>query len=265
MEEHKSIHNLRQQKILDVLSTNNYLSVLDLATRFNVSEVTIRKDLRLLENLGLVSRKHGGVVASQDSIIVEEASNISKVNINIAQKQAIAKAAMKLIKNKDLISLAPGTTVQYLANEIINSNVTNLSVLSSTINTSVILQNNPNVNLMQVGGDIRMSSGAAVGIYSKLMIGNYFASKLFFGADGIDPSFGISTSTTVEVELNRMMIENSEKVILLADSSKIGKRGFSKIIGIEDLDILITDSQIDKEDYNGIRELGVEIIIADES
>lgn len=263
MEDQNSIYNLRQQKILDILATNNYLSVLDLAKTFNVSEVTIRKDLSYLEKLGLVDRKHGGVVGCQDSIIVEETNNTSKVKMNIAQKQAIAKAALTLINDKDFISLAPGTTVQYLASEIVNSNKSNLSVLSATINTSVVLQSNPKVNLIQVGGDIRKSSGAAVGIYSKLMIENYFASKLFFGADGIDPIHGISTSTTVEVELNRMMIENSEKVILLSDSSKIGKRGFSKIVGIEEIDILITDSGINNEDYEKIKEMGVEIIIAD--
>ncbi|MGM5629841.1 DeoR/GlpR family DNA-binding transcription regulator [Apibacter raozihei] len=262
--EDNNIHNLRQQKILKVLSSNSYLSVIDLANTFQVTEATIRKDLRYLENLGLVSRKHGGVVGCQDSIIVGETHNLSKEKIHISEKQLIAQAALNLINDQDFVSLAPGTTTQYLATEIVNSEIQNLSVLSATINTSVILQNKSDINLMQVGGDIRLSSGAAVGIYSEQMIKNYFSGKLFFGADGIDLQFGISTSTTVEVELNRMMIENSEKVILLADSSKIGKRGFSKIVDIECIDVLITDAHISDNDYHNIKDLGIEIIIAEE-
>ena len=94
------------------------------------------------------------------------------------------------------------------------------------------------------------------------MISNYSCSKLFIGGDGVDFDFGLSTSSTMEAKMNQLMIQNSEKVIVLADSTKISKRGFGKITDLDKIHVLITDEGIKKRDVERFEDLGIEVVIA---
>lgn len=101
-----------------------------------------------------------------------------------------------------------------------------------------------------------------MGDYSKMMLSECSFSKLFLGVDGIDFDFGITTTDIREARLNKAMMEASQKIIVLADSSKFGKRGFAKISNLEEIDIIITDEHIKKADVLRIEELGIKLVIA---
>ncbi|PIF43315.1 DeoR family transcriptional regulator [Chryseobacterium sp. 52] len=247
----------RHDDILKELDEKGHVLVQDLCERFNVSSVTVRKDLNYLESLGLLFRNHGG--ASKHVRYAYERNVDEKENINVEAKQNIAKAALQLIQENDCIILASGTTMHYLARMLANFGP--LTVLTSSLRVALELCNNPNINIIQLGGEVRKSSTSIVGSISETILRQFSCNKLFLGVDGIDMEFGISTSNAAEAHLNQLMIECSEKVVILGDSSKLNKKGFGKIATLDKIDYLITDSGICEEDRVGLEEIGVSVIV----
>ena len=254
-----NINNIRQQEILEELNFNHYVSVTELCKKLNVSAVTIRKDLTHLEKIGKLYRTHGG--ATRQSFIVKEIHVNKKETLQVEEKSKIAKAALNFIEDNDFITISSGTTTQMVA-QVIENNYTKLTILTSSLKSAMLLYGNPNFDVIQLGGDVRTKSGSVMGPYAELMISNYSCSKLFIGGDGVDFDFGLSTSSTMEAKMNQLMIQNSEKVIVLADSTKINKRGFGKITDLDKIHALITDEGVKNRDVERFEDLGIEVIIA---
>lgn len=247
----------RHDDILKELDEKGYVLVQDLCEKLNVSSVTIRKDLNYLEGLGLLFRNHGG--ASKYMRYAYEKNVNEKENINVEAKQGIVKAAMQLIQENDCIILASGTTMHYLARMLVNFGP--LTVLTSSLRVALELCNNPNINIIQLGGEVRKSSTSIVGSISETILKQFSCNKLFLGVDGIDLDFGISTSNAAEAHLNQLMIECSDHVVILADSSKLNKKGFGKIASLDKIDYLVTDTHISDEDRTGLEDAGVSVIV----
>jgi len=247
----------RHNDILKELDEKGHVLVQDLCEKLNVSSVTVRKDLNYLESLGLLFRNHGG--ASKHVRYAYERNVDEKENINVEAKQNIAKAALQLIQENDCIILASGTTMHYLARMLVNFGP--LTVLTSSLRVAIELCNNPNINIIQLGGEVRKSSTSIVGSISEGILKQFSCNKLFLGVDGIDIDFGISTSNAAEAHLNQLMIECSEKVVILGDSSKLNKKGFGKIAPLDKVDYLITDSDICDENRVALEEKGVTVIV----
>ena len=148
---------------------------------------------------------------------------------------------MELLAPQDALMIASGTTVQAFASCIGNMRMT---VITSAMNVAMELLDKPDIEIIQLGGIIRHSSASVVSEYAVRMLENFACSKLFLGVDGIDPVYGLSTTHLQEAILNRAMIDAATKTIVLADSSKFGRRGFSKICDLEAVDRIITDSGV---------------------
>ncbi|MGL6129713.1 transcriptional regulator [Chryseobacterium artocarpi] len=246
----------RHDEILKELDEKGHILVQDLCEKLNVSSVTIRKDLNYLESLGLLFRNHGG--ASKQVRYAYEKNVVEKESINVEAKQAIAKAALPLIQENDSIILASGTTMHYLARMLMGFGP--LTVLTSSLRVAIELCNNPNINVIQLGGEVRKSSTSIVGSISEGILKQFSCNKLFLGVDGIDLEFGISTSNAAEAHLNQVMMECADQTVVLADSSKLNKKGFGKIASLDRVDYLITDNGISLEDQIGLEEVGVNVI-----
>ncbi|WP_407481538.1 DeoR/GlpR family DNA-binding transcription regulator [Elizabethkingia meningoseptica] len=249
----------RHDNILKELEKKEYVLVQDLCEKYNVSSVTIRKDLSYLESLGLLHRTHGG--ASKQSRFAYEKNVSEKENINVEVKKAIAKEASKIIDENDSIILASGTTIHYLARTL--ESFQKLTVLTSSLRVALELCTMPNINIIQLGGEVRKSSTSIVGAISESVLKQFSCHKLFLGVDGIDLDFGISCSSAAEAHLNQAMIECAEKVIVLADSSKINKKGFGKIADLDRVDTIITDRNIDAETRENLEDMGITVVISD--
>ncbi len=252
-------HNKRQQEILDILAKQSYITVHELSERLKVSLVTIRKDLTLLEQQSYLYRTHGG--ASIKPRYAFERNVVEKENINVEQKNKIAKKALNFINDNDFIILASGTTIHYLARNI--ANFKNLTVLTSSLRASLEICNMNNINIIQLGGEVRKSSTSVIGSVAESTLKQFACNKLFLGIDGIDTEFGISTSNAAEAHLNKLMIESASKVYVLADSSKINKRGFGKICDLDQIDVFITDSGIEPNDLKKLEEAGINVYVVD--
>ena len=244
----------RQNAILDQLLTQESVLVSDLATSLDVSLVTIRKDLTELEKAGKLYRSHGKAILTNNRSVNE------KEKLKAEEKQLIGAEAVKLLVKDDSIILASGTTIHALACNIHAES--RLTIVSASLQATMTLAANDNIDIIQLGGMVRHSSVSVVGQYSMEILRGCSFTKLFLGVDGIDLDFGISTTDMREAELNRSMMNAAQKTIVLADSSKFGRRGFAKINGLEDVDIIITDAKIPQFIANKIEEMGIELIIA---
>lgn len=246
----------RHSIILELLREFGKVDVADLSSKLKVSAVTIRKDLDLLEEKKLLYRTHGGAILADPYIATRKVSEKEKLRPEV--KRRIGLKAVELLSPQDALIIASGTTVQAFARCIENMKLT---VITSAMNVAMELLDKPDIEIIQLGGIIRHSSASAVSEYAIRMLDNFSCSKLFLGVDGIDPEYGLSTTHIQEACLNQAMIAAATKTIVLADSSKFDRRGFSKICNMSDIDWVITDSGISPKMLEAIEEQGVKVTI----
>jgi DeoR/GlpR family transcriptional regulator of sugar metabolism len=249
----------RQELILETLIKHESVQVSDLSTLLEVSAVTVRKDLTELEKENKLYRSHGKAILINPYI--NNRSVNEKEKLATEEKNEIGKAAAAMITKDDSIIIASGTTVHALARNI--RPIHKLTVISASLQVSEILANNEAIEIIQLGGTLRHSSNSVVGKYAEGILSSFCCSKLFLGVDGIDLEFGITTTDVREADLNKEMMRYAQKCIVLADSSKFRRRGFSKIANLEDVDIIITDRGIPDSIACRIEEMGIELIIAE--
>ena len=250
-------HNL----ILETLMKHESIPVSNLSMLLDVSAVTIRKDLSELEKNSKLYRSHGRAILIDPYI--NNRSIIEKENLARYEKAQIGQLASSLITKDDSIIIASGTTVLAMARCI--KPIHRLTVISASLKVSELLGANEAIDLIQLGGTLRTSSLSVVGKYAENALQGFSCSKLFIGVDGIDLDFGITTTDMRESDLNRAMMRTAQKTIVLADSSKFRRRGFSKIADIEDIDVIITDSNIPDKIAQAIEDRGIEIKIVNVS
>lgn len=247
----------RHKIILEQLKQDGYVKVQELSEKLGVSEVTIRKDLKQLESKKMLYRNHGSA-SSLSSIISDKHIDI-KEKLYTDEKTRIAKAACKLLETNDKIIIASGTTLFSFAKEI-NVNY-NLTVIASSVKVSLSLCYNNNIEIIQLGGIMRKNSVSVIGHYAENILGSLSCSKLFLGVDGFDLDYGLTTSDMNEARINQQMIDASQKIIVLTDSSKFGKRGFCKICDLNKIHHVITDVNAPAHIVNMLIERGIEVTL----
>lgn len=248
----------RRKFILDSISEKGFVKVADLAETLDVTPTTIRKDLTFLEAQGLLYRAYGSALPTSPQVM--DINMNTKRLINLESKLQIGRRAQDLICENDSIILSAGSTISVFA-EVLKPKG-RLNVVTSAVNVSMLLGDIFNVTVMQLGGILYGNSLCVVGIDAIQSLSNLHCAKVFFGVDGIDVEFGVSCATKEEADLTRRMMEVSSTSIVLADSSKMGRKGFGKICSTEEIDILITDNGISSEMKKALENKGVEVIIA---
>lgn len=137
-------------------------------------------------------------------------------------------------------------------------------MVTSSLQVTETLALRDNIEVIQLGGMVRPHSLSVVGKYSESLLQNLSLSKLFLGVDGIDFDYGITTPDLREATLNRKMMQAAQQTIVLADSSKFGRRGFAKICNVDDIDMLVTDNKIPASARRWLEENGIELVVAGE-
>jgi DeoR family transcriptional regulator of aga operon len=248
----------RHQLILQKLQENGRVNIQELSDDMQVSEVTIRKDLKLLEDKNLLFRTKGG--GSITNPYTVERPIDEKEFINTEEKKKIAKAALSLIGQNDSIIIGSGTTVFELARTLYPSK--HLTVITPALRVAIELVNRPNVDVLQLGGLIHPSSFSATGYFAELVLENISCGILFLGSDGIDPDFGLSITNLAEASLLQKMIELAQVVVIMADSTKFGRRGLGKICTLDHIQYIVTDSKVPEDTVALLEERGIKVIIA---
>jgi DeoR/GlpR family transcriptional regulator of sugar metabolism len=247
----------RRTKIVQLLKENGKVRVRDLSTRFETSEVTIRNDLRELQDRGMVQRAHGGAV-SPDAVIIEPTLK-ERTRSHAEEKRRIAAAAAELIHDNESIILDSGSTTQEIAKHIKSKR--NLKVITNGLNVAMELLGARDVQLILLGGVLRENSFSVVGHFAENMLNGLSADKLFIAGDGCDLEFGVSTPNLEESMVNQAMVRIAREKILVADSSKFGKRSLSRIVSLFELDKVITDKGLPEPLLTAMRSRGLEVIL----
>ena len=237
----------RHKYILDSLNKHGFVRITDVANELGVTKVTIRKDIKILESKGLLYKVHGSARPANPH--VADLDVHVKDNINRDAKRRIAQRAAEMLGETDSIIVASGSTVYAFAEEIKMRMWHHLNIVTPFLRLGVLLNESENVNVVQLGGSVHKKSLSVLG------------EEVFFGVDGIDPEHGITTSTIDEAKLTRRMMHAASQVIVLADSSKFGQRGFGRICALEDIDVIVTDERIPEQMISIIEEAGVDLII----
>ena len=248
----------RHNYILEKLREQQFVKVSEMAEELDVTTVTIRKDLKTLEERNLLFRTHGSAMPINP--YVPDMSVQIKGKLKNEEKRKIAIAAAKLIEENDSIIISAGSTNYKFAEQIQPKG--HLNVVTSSLPVSILLNDLPDVSVIQLGGNLYKKSLSVRGEYAAVAFNDLTCSKLFLGVDGIDKEHGITNSNIDEALLSKRMIGASSKIIVLADSSKFGKRGFGKVCGLEGLDIIITDDGISDSTARMLDNLGIKVIIA---
>lgn len=247
----------RHQFILARIQKDQYINVVELCKELKVSSVTIRKDLKLLEDKKLLFRTHGGATINNPYTVDRPVNE--KEKLQSIEKNKIGRAAAELLKSDDSIVIASGTTLLYFVKNIQSD--LNLTVVTSALNIALELTQLAGIEVIQLGGLMRKSSSSVMGAYAEQILNDFYFNTFFLGVDGIDLDYGLTTTNSMEAHLNKKMISVSQKTIVLADSTKFGKRGFGKICGLEDIDHIITDKGISQQIVNHLEGLGVTVTI----
>jgi len=248
----------RHQFILNKLREKGKVSIPQLIDEMKVSGVTVRKDLKLLEEKKLLFRTRGGGTIN-NPYAVERPIN-EKEFIKSDEKKRIATAALELISQSDSIMIGSGTTVFELARQLYPEK--RLTVITPALKVSLELCNRPNVEVLQLGGLVHQSSSSTAGSFADKILDELSCGVLFLGVDGIDLEHGLSITNLLEASLNQKMIGLAQTVAVMADSSKFNRRGLGKICNLDQVDYIITDSETNPEMITAIEKTGVHVIIA---
>lgn len=248
----------RRSHTLRLLQDQGHASVSRLSTDLGVTEVTIRKDLRHLEEQGLLVRTHGGALRIDH--YVYDMPFEEKTARNAEEKRRIGKAAADLVEENDTIILDSGTTTLQVARNLRGKR--GVTAITASVYIAIELMRIPDLELILLGGLVRPSSASVMGPSAEQMLREHSFRKLFLAGDGLDLDYGLTTTNTLEAHLNKIMIQSAEQTIVVVDSSKLGRRGLSLICGTRDINTVIVDDKVSEGAVKRLEEEGVKVIVA---
>lgn len=250
----------RRQEIIGMLNAEGSTQVLALSEQFRVSTQTIRKDLAFLEERGVLVRCYGGAVAAGVIGVADEPPVDAKRGLHTSEKERIGRLAASMIQPGDAIILDSGTTTAQIARFLPER--THVIVLTNDAGILNHLMRREEVEIVLLGGRLRRKNMAFYGGQTEAALDSLQVDRLFLGVDGIDLQRGITTHFEGEAIVNRKMARVARQIVAVTDGSKFGRTCLHRIMGIEDVDVLITDAGAPEESLEQARKLGCEVHIA---
>ena len=249
----------RRSIILNTLHDEGKVSVVSLVETFGVSEVSIRKDLAILEEKQLLIRVKGGAINIYQFGEYDDNSITDKQKLHTREKQILGKYAASLINENESVIIDSGTTMMEIAKNL--DHLKRLTVITNSLDIAITLNRYDKFSVVLLGGNMRALSHSTVGMLAEHAIKNFYCDKLFLGVDSFNLKDGLSTPNIEEASLNQAMIAAAKEVIAVFDSSKFGKRGFAHIAKLDKIDMIITDSNISDEYRQYIESAGIKLEI----
>lgn len=247
--------NRRRIKILDLIREDGHAKVHELSQIFKVTEVTIRQDLEILENMGYIQREYGGAFLKDIGSLVKSGQLFNQTYMD--QKMEIARKAITFIKEGDSIILDSGSTTTEIAKLLVK--LKNLTVITNALNIALILGENTSIDLVVTGGEFKAPTLSLTGKMAADSFKNVRVNKLFLATAGISSDMELTYPSLNDLVVKTAMIKSADEVYLVADSSKIGISAFAKLGFISLVDNIITDSNITDENIKKIRNQSINI------
>jgi DeoR/GlpR family transcriptional regulator of sugar metabolism len=251
----------RQSAIVREVERRQRVNVAELGQQFGVSEVLIRRDLERLHSLGLVRRVHGGAEA------LPRPSHPTTFNLrlirNSAVKRALGAVAAELLGSGRSVFLDSGTTVLEVARRIprVVPQGSALTVATRSLMVAAELGTERNIRLYVLGGIYQPDFDTFIGSQAESALQGLHVDILFMGADGITPERGASTDLVQEADMYRAMVRCAERVVVVADSTKVGVNTLQAVLPCADIDVLVTDTRAPAHLVEALRAEGVEVVV----
>ena len=249
----------RLNAILEILGERGRIEVDEISEQLQVSGATIRRDLDHLAEQQLLTRTHGGAVSHA---VTYDLPMRYKTVRHAEEKQRIARAAADMVWPGAVVGLNGGTTSTEVARTLVTRSEGNavITVVTNALNIANELSVRPQVKLVVTGGVARAQSYELMSSLAEKILNELSLDITFLGVDAIDAVAGASAHHEGEAAINRLLAERAGKVVVVADSSKIGARAFASICATAEIDVLITDTAADEEDVKKFRERGVHVV-----
>jgi DeoR family transcriptional regulator of aga operon len=247
----------RRRAIVDLLSREGRVLVTELSRHFETSQVTIRKDLDVLQAHGTIHRAHGGALLSRDGAI-EDPTLREKERLHHREKLRIADSAASMVKEGQVIVLDSGTTTTAIARAL--RSLQHLTVITNALNIAAELAGTA-VEVILTGGTLRKNSFSLVGPIAVETLRGLSADLLFLGVDGFDVYHGLSTPNPLEAKVNRVMVEVAKRTVAVCDSTKFGRRSLSLTVPTSALQEVITDRGAPNSDLRVLKQSGIEVTL----
>jgi DeoR/GlpR family transcriptional regulator of sugar metabolism len=249
-------YNERLEEIAQLIQKIKKISVGELCERFGVSEVTIRKDLDKLQDQGILLRTHGSAVLAEDKNLLKSFDNRTIENLKL--KSGIAQRASTMVREGYNVLIDSGTTTLLLARQMADKEV---GITTNSLAILNDLMNRRNGDLTMLGGSLIEWNYAMIGPLTMHMLDMINVDITFLGVAAFDTS-GFMCQNAVEALVKTKMLDRAKTKVVLADSSKFGKSAFTTFAQISDVDVLITDENIDEAAHQELVNRGVEVIVA---
>ncbi|QQK78874.1 DeoR/GlpR transcriptional regulator [Salicibibacter cibi] len=230
---------VRKQRIIDETTNQQRVEIEQLSSDLNVSTMTIRRDLTELEKQGYLIRVHGGAVAAES--LVAETPYFNKASHHLQEKKAIAKEVLQIIPENSRILLDSGTTTLEIIRLLKHRE--DITVLTNDIKLAVECLDGP-LKIILTGGELQKGIGSCTGPSAEELLSSVHVDLFFLGAHAIDPEAGVTAPTFEKASIKRVMMKAAERTILVADSTKFGKKSFARVCSLEEITQGFTDANL---------------------
>jgi DeoR/GlpR family transcriptional regulator of sugar metabolism len=248
----------RHSTILSLLDDNGLITVGELVDRFEVSEMTVRRDLDALERQGLLRRIHGGAVSARGRSY--EPAFLTRKSAYLEAKQRIGQAAASLVKDGDSLTLDVGTTTVEVARHLTERR--NLTILTPSLHIAYLLSEQPGIRLILTGGILRAGELSLVGALAERTFGEFFVDRLFLGVGGVDLSAGLTEFNSEDAHIKQAMLASAKEVIVVCDSSKLGEIALNAVAPLSKVHTLITDTDAAPDFVAALEKMSIQVLLA---
>jgi DeoR family fructose operon transcriptional repressor len=250
----------RQQAMAQLVTEQGRLSVAAIAERFDVTTETVRRDLSVLERMGLLRRVHGGAVPASSLAVIESGLG-ERDQANTAQKELVAKAALEQLPPPGgTVLLDAGSTTARFASLLPRDH--RLTVITHAVPIAARLAAHPQIELHLLPGRVRTTTQAAVGADTVTALHHLRVDVAFLGTNGITVEHGLSTPDHDEAAAKRAMVGAARRVVCLTDASKVGTEAAIRFAALDEVDVVVTDSGVDRADREAFEAAGPEVVVA---
>ena len=258
MSDDRLLPHERHQQILEQARSRSRVEVATLADQLDVTSETIRRDLTALERRGLLRRVHGGAVHVER--LGYEPPVEARREQQAAEKSRIGRAAREFLPDGGSIIIDGGTTTVELVRNLPHD--LDLTVVTNSLQVAAMLSELPRVELLLLGGHLREVTGSAVGPWTTSALAGLRVDVAFVGTNGITPDAGLTTPNQTEAAAKRAMVTAANRVICLADHSKIGLTQLCRFASLDEVDVIVTDSGTDPDLAAELAAAGPEVVRA---
>ena len=251
------LYNERAELILKQLQLQSTVKVTELSQLLQVSVDTIRRDLKSMEQDGLIRCVRGGACLPES--VISFSNFTGREIINSEWKRECARKAIGYIKKGDVIAINSGTTNTVLAQELAACSLP-FTVVTNNYAAIEILMQNPSIHLIAIGGDVDPLERSTFGTVCEQEFGKYYPDIAFLSINAVDYKEGFTDFRFREIGIIQLLSQTAKQVIAIMDSSKLGKRSKKKVLSLEQVDLLLMDDHVSGDIKEKYRQKGIEIL-----